>query len=66
VKALRKSRGLTLQSIASKRRVSLTVLQDLERGKTQGTVHTLGVIAAALGVSADSLLKRNPHWRARS
>ena len=59
---LLRERGLSLKAIASGRRISVTVLQDIRRGKTQGTVHSLGVLAQALSVTADSLLKRNPHW----
>jgi predicted transcriptional regulator len=50
LKALRKWRGMTQFDLVAKTDLSQGFLSDLESGKKQGTVETLGKIARALEI----------------
>lgn len=57
---LRESRaaaGLTQQQVADAAKLNKQQLSDYERGRREPSASMLGKLAAALGVSADSLLR---------
>lgn len=54
---IRKSKGLTQANLADRIGVSRLLISDYERGKVRIYADVLAKIAAALGVSADTLLK---------
>lgn len=51
IRALRKSRGLTISQLAAAVGRSVGWLSQVERGRTTPSVHDLGLIAGQLGVS---------------
>ena len=55
VKLWREHRGLTQQDLAKRVGISKPYLSQIETGKRQGTVETLGAIARALDVPLDVL-----------
>jgi DNA-binding XRE family transcriptional regulator len=55
VKLWRDYRGLTQQELADRAGISKPYLSQIESGKRQGTVETLGAIARALDVPLDVL-----------
>jgi len=55
VKLWREHRGLTQQDLAKRAGISKPYLSQIETGKRQGTVETLGAIARALDVPLDVL-----------
>ena len=56
VKAKREELKLTLRALASRSRVSASMISDIERGAKSPTVATLAVLAAALEVPVSSLV----------
>lgn len=57
VKALREDRGLTQYALAPLACVSRTYLADVERGKRNVSLETVGKIAEGLGVSIEELMQ---------
>jgi len=55
VKLWREHRGLTQQDLAKRAGISKPYLSQIETGKRQGTVETIGAIARALDVPLDVL-----------
>lgn len=60
LRALRAERGLTLQQVAERANVDVSTLSRLESGKRRLALDHLPPLAAALGVTADELLGRQP------
>jgi transcriptional regulator with XRE-family HTH domain len=58
IRQLRVERGLTLQALADRTKLSPSMLSLLERGKTGPSIGTLVVIAASLGAQMNDLLDR--------
>jgi transcriptional regulator with XRE-family HTH domain len=56
IRQLRSEKGLTLQVLAERTRLSPSMLSLLERGKTGPSIGTLVVIASALGAQTSDLL----------
>ena len=56
IKAARKERGLSQEQLAEKVWISTTHMSHIESGSTKLSLAVLADIAAALGVSTDSLL----------
>jgi transcriptional regulator with XRE-family HTH domain len=65
VRALRRSRRLTLREVAERADLSESFLSQLERGQTGATVHSLQRIAAALGVEVSDLFSTESAQRPR-
>jgi transcriptional regulator with XRE-family HTH domain len=59
IRQLRSEKGLTLQILAERTRLSPSMLSLLERGKTGPSIGTLVVIASALGAQMSDLLEGN-------
>ena len=57
IAALRKKQGLTQQQLADKLNLSNKTVSKWESGKGSPDISNLSVLAEALGVSADELLK---------
>ena len=55
VKLWREYRGLTQQELAAQAGISKPYLSQIETGKRQGTVETLGAVARALDIPLDVL-----------
>lgn len=55
VKLWREHRGLTQQELATQAKISKPYISQIETGKRQGTVETLGAIARVLNVPLDVL-----------
>lgn len=56
IKARREQSNLTLRALASKSRVSSSMISDIERGAKSPTIATLSALAAALGVPISTLV----------
>jgi len=56
VKARRQELKLTLRALASRSRISASMISDIERGAKSPTVATLAVLASALEVPVSSLV----------
>jgi transcriptional regulator with XRE-family HTH domain len=56
IRALRRSRGLSLQQLADKSQISAGYLSEVERGRSEVSGVKLARVAEHLGVSADYLL----------
>ena len=56
VRAFRDHRGLSLRELSRRSGVSLSYLSEIERGRKPGSVAAMTRIAAALGVTIDSLV----------
>ena len=57
IREIRKRHGMTLQELATKVGVSVPYLSDIERGNRKGSKKTISLIADALEVQADELVK---------
>lgn len=57
IRMLRKERGLTLKQLANKTGLSVSLISQIELGKSAASVSTLRKLAAALGVSMSSLFE---------
>lgn len=57
VRALRKERGLTLESLADQAGLSANYVGDAERGERNLSVRALWLLADGLGVPASDLLR---------
>jgi DNA-binding NtrC family response regulator len=55
IRALRKSRALTLRQLANKTALSVSLISQIELGKSAASVATLRKLASALGVSLSVL-----------
>jgi transcriptional regulator with XRE-family HTH domain len=68
LRELRTERGLTLQQVAERASIDLSTLSRLEAGKRRLALDHIPALAAALGVSADELLRSSspPDPRVRS
>lgn len=60
LRELRAERGLTLQQVAERANIDVSTLSRLESGKRRLALDHLPALAAALGVSADDLLRAAP------
>jgi transcriptional regulator with XRE-family HTH domain len=56
IRTMRHDRSLLLADLAARTGLSVSFLSQLERGLTRPTLHSLGLIAEALGTSAKTLL----------
>ena len=56
VRAFRDHQGLSLRELSRRSGVSLSYLSEIERGRKPGSVAAMTRIAAALGVTIDSLV----------
>lgn len=56
VRVRREYRGLSLRGLAEKAGISAAMLSEIENGKKEGSVHSLAVLARALGVDLDDLV----------
>ena len=69
LRELRTERGLTLQQVAERASIDLSTLSRLEAGKRRLALDHIPALAAALGVSADELLRsslpQDPRVRSR-
>lgn len=59
---LRTAGKLSFRDLAKASGVAGTVLRTLEAGASDCSVHTIGAVARALGVTVESLLRTNPAW----
>ena len=57
IRALRKERDLTLKQLANKTTLSVSLISQIELGKSAASVSTLRKLAAALGVSMSYLFE---------
>ena len=57
LRELRNERGLTLQQVAERANIDVSTLSRLEAGKRRLALDHIPALAAALGVSADELLR---------
>jgi|SRR5581483_1715960 len=57
LRAWREHRGLTQQALAAAANVTRDMIAQIETGKRQGSIDTLGRLAAALGVPIDALVE---------
>ncbi len=55
IRELRKGRSLTLKQLANKTRLSVSLISQIELGKSAASVSTLRKLATALGVTLSSL-----------
>jgi transcriptional regulator with XRE-family HTH domain len=60
LRELRTERGLTLQQVAERASIDLSTLSRLEAGKRRLALDHIPALAAALGASADELLRAAP------
>jgi transcriptional regulator with XRE-family HTH domain len=60
LRELRSEQGLTLQQVAERAHLDVSMLSRLESGKRRLALDHIPVLAAALGVSADDLLGGTP------
>jgi len=59
IRNLRKSHGLSQETLADAAGLHRTYIGSVERGERNLSLDNIGKIATALGVSADRLLRRN-------
>lgn len=57
LRELRKERGLKLKEVATTAGISIPYLSDLERGRTNPGLETLGVLAGTYQISVKDLLE---------
>ncbi len=57
IRELRKGRSLTLKQLANKTRLSVSLISQIELGKSAASVSTLRKLATALGVTMSSLFE---------
>jgi transcriptional regulator with XRE-family HTH domain len=60
LRELRAERGMTLRQVAERARIDVSTLSRLEAGKRRLALDHIPALAAALGVSADELLRSEP------
>jgi DNA-binding XRE family transcriptional regulator len=58
LKAWRKYRGLTQKALADRAAVNRDLIAQIETRKRQGSVETMGRLAAAVGVPIDALVEQ--------
>lgn len=63
IKALRTERALQQRQLAEKAGLTPSLLSQIESGRLTPSIHTLGKLAGALGVSIASLFEAAPHGR---
>ena len=63
IKALRTERALQQRQLAEKAGLTPSLLSQIESGRLTPSLHTLGKLAAALGVSIASLFEATPNGR---
>jgi transcriptional regulator with XRE-family HTH domain len=63
IKALRAERQLQQRQLAEKAGLTPSMLSQIESGRLTPSLHTLGKVAGALGVSLASLFETAPHGR---
>jgi transcriptional regulator with XRE-family HTH domain len=63
IKALRTERGLRQNELAQKAKLTPSLLSQIESGKLTPSLHTLGRLAAALGVPIGALFEQAPNGR---
>ncbi len=63
IKALRAERALQQRQLAEKAGLTPSLLSQIESGRLTPSIHTLGKLAGALGVSIASLFEAAPHGR---
>lgn len=56
LRVFRDFRGLTQEALGQRSGVNRVQIADIEAGRKTGSVHTLGKLAAALGVTIDDLV----------
>jgi transcriptional regulator with XRE-family HTH domain len=61
LRELRAARGLTLAQVAQRANIDVSTLSRLEAGKRRLALDHIPALAAALGVTADELLRSSPH-----
>jgi len=57
LKRIRKEKGISQGQIARTLKVGRSFITNIENGKTNPTLDTIGRVARAIGVSSDELLK---------
>ena len=57
IRALRKERSLTLKQLANKTSLSVSLISQIELGKSAASVSTLRKLSAALGVTLSNLFE---------
>jgi transcriptional regulator with XRE-family HTH domain len=60
IRSIRKDKGLTLDELASRTKISRTSLSVLENGKRDFRISQIEAIANALGVSVQRIIKLEP------
>ena len=63
IKSLRAERGLQQRQLAEKAGLTPSMLSQIESGRLTPSLHTLGKLAAAFGVSIGSLFEAAPNGR---
>ena len=63
IKALRAERALQQRQLAEKAGLTPSLLSQIESGRLTPSLHTLGKLAGALGVSIASLFEATPNGR---
>ncbi|MEK7770146.1 MAG: helix-turn-helix domain-containing protein, partial [candidate division NC10 bacterium] len=63
IKALRTERALQQRQLAEKAGLTPSLLSQIESGRLTPSLHTLGKLAGALGVSIASLFEATPNGR---
>ncbi|MBI2197575.1 MAG: helix-turn-helix transcriptional regulator, partial [Candidatus Rokubacteria bacterium] len=61
IKALRTERALQQRQLAEKAGLTPSLLSQIESGRLTPSLHTLGKLAGALGVSIASLFEATPN-----
>jgi transcriptional regulator with XRE-family HTH domain len=60
IREAREERGLSQQALAGNVSLSRASVSNIEQGRQRPPLHTLAVLAGALGVSIERLLPKNP------
>jgi len=61
IHAIRDTAGLTLREVADQSGLSVSYLSDIERGRTEPSLHALRQIAQGLGVSVGDIFQADAH-----
>lgn len=56
MRSIRQKKGMTVEELAEKSKLSFTMIAQMERGEKKGSIESLVVISNVLGVSIEDLL----------
>lgn len=56
IRLLRQEKGLTMEKLAANANIEYRQLSDVERGKTNATISTVGALAKALNISISEIM----------